>query len=334
MKAVKCPNCRFVGFPVGNACKSCGGSLDSPKFTAPTMPEVSYESEETSGSRKKLIGVVVLLGVVLLIGGGYFAKLKLDQYWDPTPGYVAAITGAEEFKNPVTIRVNRRQIKTSFDYSLTQFGNGTTKPGTAVKAADVLEAIGLLTKSIDTTVRTAKSTFPQWAPQFDAYGGAIYKNAQPNLHEVKSEHLAIELTEKGRQEAVNWKETDEPYGIVGTDARTIPWWRIPIGDREFVKIETAKPAPNDGGVELVQIAFRWRWRPNKLGAHFDPQSPAYQLMGNATQEAAATLKWDSKTEYVGYATLLKRPDKWEVTDLKFSNDDSPTSILDRFVKNR
>ncbi|HWN10851.1 MAG TPA: hypothetical protein VNO50_16555 [Pyrinomonadaceae bacterium] len=326
MKAVKCPNCQFVGFPLANNCKSCGRSLDLPKFTAPNIPEVSYESEETSGSRKKLLGVAALLGVAFLIGGGYFAKQKLDQYWDPTPGYVAAITSAEDFKNPVTIRVNRRQIKTSFDYSLTHFG-GASKPGTAVKAADVLEAIGFLTKSIDTTVRTAKSAVPQWLPQFDAQGGAIYKNAQPTLHEVKSEHLAIQLTEKGKQEAVNWKETDEPYLNVGSEAKTIPWWRIPIGDHELVRIESVKPAPADGGVELMLITFRWRWRPNKLGEHFDPQSAAYQLMGNATQQAAATLKWDSKTEYLGHATLLKRGDKWEVTDLKFMNEESAKSVL-------
>lgn len=325
MKAVKCPTCQFVGFPVADKCKSCDGSLDSSKFTAPTVPEVRYVSEEPSGSRNKLV-LVGVLGVGLLIGVGYIAKQKLDQYWDPTPAYVAAITNTEDFKNPVTIRVNRQQIKTTFDYSMAQFG-GTAKPGTSVKAADVLEAIGLLTKSIDTTVRTAKNAVPQWLPQYDHNGGAIYKNAQSTFYEVKSEHLSIQLTEKGRQEAVNWKETDEPYLNVGIDAKTIPWWRIPIGDHEFVRIETIKPAPADGGVELRLITFRWRWRPNKMGEHFDPQSAAYQLMGNATQHAAATLQWDSKTEYLGNATLLKRGDKWEVTDMKFMNEESPKSVL-------
>ena len=326
MKAVKCPNCQFVGFPVAEKCKSCGGSLDSQKFTAPILPAARYASEESSGRRKQMIRVGVLLGVLLLIGGGYIAKQKLDQYWDPTLAYIAAITSTEEFKNPVTIRVNRQQIKTSFDYSLTQFG-GQPKPGTVVKAADVLEAMGLLTKSIDTTVHTAKSNVPDWVPKFDLNGKALYNNAQPTLHEVKAENLAIQLTEKGQKEAVNWKETDEPYLNVGTDAKTIPWWRIPIGDHEMVRIETAKPGPADGGVELVLITFRWRWRPNKLGEHFDPQSAAYQLMGNATQQAAGTLRWDSKTEYVGHATLLKRPDKWEVTDIKFMNEESPKSVL-------
>jgi len=326
MKAVKCPSCQFVGFPVAEKCKSCGGSLDSKKFTAPTLPEARYVSEDSSGSRKQMIRVGVLLGVLMLIGGGYIAKQKLDQYWDPTPAYVAAITNTEEFKNPITIRVNRQQIRTSFDYSMAQFG-GTAKPGTSVKAADVLEAMGLLTTSIGTTVSTAKNAVPQWLPQYDHNGSAIYKNAQPTFHEVKSEHLSIQLTEKGQKEAVNWKETDEPYLNVGIDAKTIPWWRIPIGDHEFVRIEASKPLANDGGVELMQITFRWRWRPNKLGEHFDPQSAVYQLMGNATQQAAATLRWDSKTEYVGHATLRKRPDKWEVTDIKFMNEESPKSVL-------
>lgn len=324
MKAVKCPNCQFVGFPVADKCKSCGGSLDSPKFTTPTMPAAPYVSEEPGGSRKQMVRLAVLLGVVVLIGGGYIGKQKLDQYWDPTPRYIAAITNTEEFKNPVTIRVNRQQIKTTFDYSLTQFG-GHPKAGTAVKAADVLEAMGLLTKSIDTTVSTAKSTLPQWAPKFDINGKAIFN--EPTLHQVKAEHLAIQLTEKGRQEAVNWKETDEPYLNAGSDAKTIPWWRIPIGDHEFVRIESTKPLADPDGREMIQITFRWRWRPNKMGEHFDPQSPAYQLMGNATQQAASTLKWDSKTEYVGNATLLKRPDKWDVTDIKFMNEESAKSVL-------
>lgn len=326
MKAVKCPSCQFVGFPVADKCKSCGGSLDSPKFTAPTVPEVRYVSEEPGVSRKQVVRLAVLFGVVLLIGGGYFAKQKLNQYWDPTPAYVAAITSTEDFKNPVTIRVNRQQIKTGFNYSITPYGS-QPKPGSAVKAADVLEAMGLLTKSIDTTVRTAKSGH-DLAPAFNTSGMGNYgKNAQHYLHDEKSENLAIRLTERGRQEAVNWKETDEPYYTVGYETKTIPWWRIPIGDREFVRIEASKPLAKDGGGEQMQITFRWRWRPNKLGEHFDPQSAAYQLMGNATQQAAATLKWDSQREYVGHATLLKRPDKWEVTDVKFVDEGSAKSVL-------
>jgi hypothetical protein len=168
-----------------------------------------------------------------------------------------------------------------------------------------------------------------WIPNYDNYGRQIGRpHTQEKLYDVESEHLGIHLTEKGRQEAVNWKETDEPYLSAHSYEGTVPWWRIPIGDREIVRIESAQPGPADGGREKILITFRWRWRPNRLGENFDTQSPAYQLMSNATQQSAATLKWDSRTEYVGSATLLKRPDKWDVTKISFANEDTGKFLPD------
>lgn len=190
-----------------------------------------------------------------------------------------------------------------------------------VKPGQVLEAAGYLTTSVDKTKLIQKAgTF--YVTTIDEYGRARGAHTEDRLAEVESAKLIIALTEKGQQESVNWKDTEESYG----SSQTLPTWRIPIGQREIVAIDAIESLPWSAEFETVRIKFRWRWQPNHVGEYFDAMSPFFNALPDAAQQAAASLGLKSQTEYQGEATMQKHGGIWEIGELKLLNGFSSSVI--------
>lgn len=319
MKATKCPRCKLVGFADGNLCKRCGQSLD-------------WEPDEagiSKGGSSALVtkAVLAFFLIVGLVVGFLIVRAKVTKYFDPTTEYLASITNAKEFKEPITIRVNREQLTAAPDPGNTSLAK---KAGRTVKSAQVLEAAGYLTTSIDKTKLTQR-TGTIYVTTVDQYGGARGAHTEEAYAEVESARLEIMLTEKGQQEAVNWKETEESYGNGWywngkTSSQTLPTWRIPIGEREMVGIDSVKQLPWSAEFETVQIKFRWRWRPNQIGEYFDAMSAAFNALPDSAQKAAASLGIKSQTDYQGEVTMQKRGGLWEIGEIKFLNGFSSSAL--------
>ncbi|HEX5704943.1 MAG TPA: hypothetical protein VFX97_17225 [Pyrinomonadaceae bacterium] len=319
MRATKCPKCKFVGFAEGNLCKRCGQSLD----WAP------IESAGSKGGSSALVTKAVLAFFLLvgLVVGFFIVRAKVSDYFDPTKAYLAAITNSEKFKEPITIRVNREELTSAPNPGNLSLAK---KAGRMVKPAQVLEAAGYLTTSIDKT-KLIQKTGTVYVTTVDQYGGARGAHTEDRLAEVESARLEIALTEKGKQEAVNWKETEESYAAGSywngkAASQTLPTWRIPIGEREMVGIDSVKPLPWSAEFETVQIKFRWRWRPNQIGEYFDSMSAAFNVLSDSAQQAAASLGIKSQTDYQGEVIMQKRGGRWEISELKFMNGFSSSAL--------
>ncbi len=320
MKATKCPGCGFVGFADANLCRRCGQTLDSTSVNATN----SIPHKRSTALVVK--GVLAFLLLVGLVVGFFVVRAKLTKYFDPTKEYLAAITNATEFKGPITIRVNRKELMAAQNPT---FHYLEKKAGRMVKSAEVLEAAGYLTTSIDTTHLTEK-TGTMTVVTVDQYGGARGARTGDTYAQVESSRLNIMLTDKGQQESVNWKETEETYDSgwtwQGPSSQTVPTWRIPIGEREMVAIDSVEKLPWSAESETVRIKFRWRWRPNHLGEYFDAMSAAFNALPDSAKEAAASLGLKSQTEYHGEATMQKQGGIWEIGELKFLNGFSASAI--------
>jgi hypothetical protein len=303
MTALKCSHCGFTGFADHSRCKSCGEALSSPNFQNSSRA-MSPEVRKTL----KVLAVLTVLGGV--IAGAVVVAGKLNAYFDPNPAYIEAISKSPQFKEPVTVRVNQTEIPPISP--TTMMGEGR-KPGSAVKAADVLEGLGLITMSTETSVETRKSVLTA----FSVFG----EPSDPKYYDVKNERLTISLTEKGQQEALDWRDTEElyePYKQYGTFPKlssTLSWWRIPIGVRQITRIESATEVVEN----TVEIVFRWRWQPNRLGENFNYGSAAVDALPKKAHNAAIAMGLSSKTEYSARATLKRLGDVWEVVQVNLMN---------------
>lgn len=311
MNATKCSKCGFVGFPDGEACKRCHSPLD---FTRSDLWMPAQNSEHR-GSRAKVTAAVLLV-ISAIVAFIVIVPAKLTKYFDKTPQYISAISSFEKFREPVTVRVNRVELPNQGN---SFFAPTEKKPASLVKAAEVLEAAGLLQTSVETTVRTVKVGRTIGSFYHDPFTGVTsIEPSEDILRDVKTDTVIITLTEKGRQEAANWKEVDEPYENRGSE--TLPWWRIPIGEREILRVESVTPGPNESGNETEMVSFRWRWRPNNLGASFDLSNLAFNALPPNAQAAVKELGHNSQTEAFGQATLRKQYGRWECVDIIFPSE--------------
>ena len=163
------------------------------------------------------------------------------------------------------------------------------------KSAAVFEALGFLKVSKTTSVST-------W--QVPVYGSV----------EGKDEYVNILLTEKGREESVNWTTTEEPYPRASEKAL---WWHVPIGSREITRIEAVtETVPN-----MVDVAVHWRWHPNEIGEGFDCGGSVVRALSIEARDAAQELGWNSQTEYVANARLRRVGGEWTVEYIHFPNED-------------
>jgi len=254
-----------------------------------------------------------------------FVPAKLNKYFDKTPKYVEAISNSSKFKEPVTVRVNRQELPTdplAAGNRLGGFPWDEKKPGSAVAAASVLESAGLIRMSVSTTYHTVQMPTTDATIQIDPVTGRMSGSpTRENYRDVKSDTLLIQLTEKGRQDSVNWQETDEPYQTGNSQGPTLGWWRVPIGGRQLIRIESVAPYPEESGSETILVTFRWRWQPNQLGESFDCVNTHLSGQAAKVQEAVRSLGWNSQAEYDATAKLRKVGGLWEVNEITFAKED-------------
>jgi hypothetical protein len=295
MNALKCASCGFVGFPEDGSCKRCGQSVVS-QMPARTH-HVNDSAEQNFRRFLKITAVLmVLVGIVI---GVVIVRSKLKP--DPKLAYIEAIKKSPQFTEPVTVRVNQKPIPGN----LLLGGFAATKRNVyIIKSAYVLESLGLLTISKETSYHESESEFFTW--------------------ETKSERWVIFLTEKGHEESVNWWTSEEPY--FGQNNK-VSWWRIPIGQREFIRIESVTQPRED----IVYLNVRWRWRPNTMGEYFDCGGSLVGSLPQAAQEGARSLEWNSQTEYSAQASLRKVGNGWEVQYLSFDSDNIARPNLPGFL---
>src|ERR1044072_9622090 len=139
MKAIKCSQCGFVGFADRGFCKKCGWSLELSDHK--TSPGVIKDGKQRSPTRFKLKLILALMILVAVGTGIVFAHYRLTKYFDKTPLYVAAINESKMFREPVTVRVNRKEIPSAGSLALS-IRPQDKKAGNAVMAGDGLEAVG------------------------------------------------------------------------------------------------------------------------------------------------------------------------------------------------
>jgi hypothetical protein len=299
VNAIRCSNCSFLGFADNGCCKRCGHGLQSLiSQRSSQRPQVAESSRQSRKTLAMIAILVVVGGAVALV----FVRGKLRNYFDKTPAYIAAIGGSSRFREPITVRVNQNEVHSLFEMVRPFEGR---QPGIAVKAASVLEALGLLTMSTETTVSTTQigESIPQ------VYEGAVVGHTQPQFLETRSARLVIALTEEGRKEALNWTETSEAYLSINgrpVESTKTLWWRIPIGERELTGIDSVRELD----ANTVAITFRWRWKPNKIGESFDSGGDAVSRLPERARSAVAALAWNSQTEYSGDATLHRSDNSW------------------------
>jgi hypothetical protein len=318
MNSIKCPQCGLVSFATAEACKSCGHSFSARTATPARYYHVAAGYDFTSGpprSRARLAAIVGAVLLVLIGVGIFFVQRKLAEYFDMTPIYAKTISESEQFKAPVTVRINRQQIAPTFGL----IGNNIPA-GIAVQEAYVLEAQGLLSLEIKTTEQRGEP-FYNYSPNYDQRGYTSgYSQGPPKYLVTKTNHLLIRLTAKGQQEAVNWQETEEPYQFMNSSPQNISWWRVPIGEREFVRIESVSQRGKEAGKEFMYVEFIWRWRPNKLGEAFDMSSEAFRALPDKARAAATAARWNSQTEFRAHARMELFAGRWELAEIIFPNE--------------
>jgi hypothetical protein len=282
MNVAKCANCGFVGFPERGSCKRCGKTLLS--LTLPRDHQADISAERNF--RKFLKVIAMLMVVVGMVIGVVIVRAKLKP--DPKLAYIEAIKRAPRFKEPITVRVNQKPIPGYF--SIHRGPDETRSTVYISRSAYVLESLGLLRIAKETSYHESDSELFTW--------------------ESKSERWVILLTEKGQQESVNWSTTEES-DFVGS--QKVPWWQIPIGQREITRIESITEPIGDH----VDMIVRWRWHPNKIGESFDCSGP---LVGSEeAKEGARSLGWNSQTEYSAETRLQQVGNGWEVQSLSFDS---------------
>ena len=308
MNALKCTNCGFVGFLEAGYCKCCRRPVTLQNFhtTGPSLADrVATRVAARLVNLLKLSVLLMILGAI--IGVAAVVRQAIKKYFDPTPAYIQAMTKSANFKEPITVRVNQQELHDDFEYVRPGY---LGKPGFAVPAANVLEALNLITMNQETTSQGSES-------EKQVYNRDTGQTELIQTFAMKRDELVISLTEKGRQEAVHWRETEElvaltPKGKIQTSSKKATWWRIPIGERLFIRIESVTPF----GVDMVDVVFRWRWQPNKIGENFDGGGTAVNSLPQKARDAVSSIGWNSTTEYSSHAQLRKSGDLVEVLHIE------------------
>lgn len=288
MELLKCSNCGCIGLPYGDGCKRC---------RQPLTIQTSRSSHSSLINRLpdtiKLLAIgPILIGIIaaFVVGGA-----QLKKYFDPTPTYLEAIRKSGKFDEPITLRVSQKPIPISRLSMARPFGTTTTTV-LVTKTATLLQALGFL---------TIRKTTSSATTQLGNIGLAI---------DTQSERIEISLTEKGQEEALDWRTTEEPYP--GALEKAL-WWHVPIGLREITRIEVTNETmlPN-----MVEVAVHWRWHPNKLGEAFDCGGSSVGSLPKKSQDFAQALGWNSQIEYTAQVRLRRVGEVWQVAWADFPED--------------
>jgi len=202
-----------------------------------------------------------------------------------------AIRTSPKFDLPVTVEVGRYAY-----YDQETSGNQQE----ATPAAYTLAHAGLL------YVHTG--LYSDVSPYSNSQGRMIVDSKSRSYH-----HVDLELLEKGKAQSANW----EPYaekmgGKVG--------WKVPIGEREFIRIVEMVSGPEGTTSDTVMVSFTWKWKPNELGQWFDQASTSY--IGPIAPQGYVRGPFDievndSRATYWGTADLHRTGDTWQLDNFQW-----------------
>lgn len=283
-----------------NVCSFCGTEFTGffctlcrkPLHVTELKPDVTEKSRLLAlvGSTKARIIVVSALAVVVLAltlivrwyGGGREAKEFQSEL----------IRNSQPFRMPLTVSFPERSSELA--------------PG-----VEVLEELGLVRNRVGVmTLRRTDASGQVWTEEV-----ADREGADPTV--VKTKVIAqTELTEKGRRESEGWERFDF------TDATLGPWrksqgWRVPLGVREFIEVRRVYPGIK-GVLELSDVEFTWRWKPNDMGRHFDLAGEAFLRLPDTARAAVERLEFNNSSKiYTGVATLRFANGEWSVDEIQF-----------------
>ena len=280
MDVIKCSHCGCIGLPYGSCCKRCRQPL-----TVQSLQSSNSGLINRLPTRIHLLAAgAILIGIV---AGVVVVGAQLKKYFDPTPTYLEAIRKSRKFEEPVTLRVTRKPIPVSDISSGGVFGT-RTRTVIVTKTAAVLRTLGLLT--IRKTTSSTTTNLGDSGLTIDSRG----------------EHIEISLTEKGQEEAVNWRTTEEPYP--GASEKAL-WWHVPIGSREITRMEAVNKTMLP---DMVDVEVHWRWHPSKLGEGFDCSGSTFGYLSQKEQDFVRSLGWNSQSEYTAQVRLRRVGDVWQV----------------------
>lgn len=299
MNSLKCYRCGLVYLVRDNpSCPRCG-----------TVNEAAPAPGEGRGSGGAWGALAALACALLIVAGGAFYYLKPV----PPPAYVEAIRSSEQFKQLATVRVNRAPLNLPDGRSAVVLGPEASGERGVTAAAYVLEARGLLSFTNSTTEHRSTMEVSQYNEHVYPNGARQYPPVAPREFVTKTRHLVIKLTPSGEKEAEGWSETEEAYG----GRPDVRFWRVPVGEAEFVGIGQVLDGPGEGGARELSAEVVWRWRPNWLGQTFDAGGQVIGLLPEKARAAAARLGLDSSAELKAWAKLEPTADGgWRVLSVE------------------
>lgn len=288
MNSLKCTHCRLVYIVRGDdpSCPRCGAANEP-------------EPEPPAEGRGSLGALAALACALLLAAGGAVYYLRPG----PTPAYVEAIRASEQFRRLATVRVNQEPLGRPGAASLKVSGDTFGREEGVTFAAYVLGERGLLSIGHETTVSRMPPMQQYQLRMRTGPGGVTYEESVPYTvregYESKHRYLTVSLTPAGEREAEGWDETEEFYA----GHPKVPFWRVPVGEAEFVRLGQVLDGPGADGERRLTVEVVWRWRPNLLGQTFDKGGAVIGLLPEKARAAAARLGLSSDAELRAVAEL-------------------------------
>ena len=331
MHSVRCPRCGFLSFADAEICKRCRAPLAPGEDSAPadgfaheeasagTMYTPTYdytdalETDATGRfSRKRVVLIASALACVVFVALVVKGVVPVPF---GSPDYAKVIRESKQFREPLTIRVNRRPFTPDGPAAIgTNFPGGAPKSaqGVATGAAYVLEGLGLL--------RIGTSTYESKPFSTELDGREVTLGKPLKFDYVSS----ISFTDKGAAESSDWAEIEEPQ-TPALGGEKIPWWRVPLGGREFVKVVSTRSASWEDGGDGVEVVFAWRWKPNRVGEAFRKDSAVQQTLTGKARHIAEALGAQAHAEFDATARLVRDGAGWKVTKIDFWRGEAPDS---------
>lgn len=285
--------CSFCGTEFeGHFCTLCRKPLRPHVEPLPSETEPSAFSSLFMPTKTKLIVAAVVVAVTA--AAALFARGV--GHGGATRSHGEAIRKSFDFQTPVAVSFADRGEQLA--------------PG-----VEVLRELGVVNYRFGTlTLRRLRVDLAVWIEDYTlAERGEIVPGAKP------VPLVAVTLTETGKKDSAGWG-TFKPPAEAQSPWKESQGWRVPVGVREFVEVRDAQPV-SQGAVDLLEVVFAWRWRPNELGRHFDVSSEEFKALSAGAQLSALSRDFnDSTMTYQGRALLKYEAGQWVVRDLSFGDD--------------
>lgn len=294
MKGIKCHGCDLVNFSGAENCKRCGTPLAAASWHfGAGGRECAPAARRMGSSASKLFLAFVAFGLLV---GALLAARQVRRAQAESP-FAEMIRGSRQFAEPMTVKVNQEALPEGAE----MWGRY------AAPEAYVLARLGLM--EVKDRHYTVEVQDPYGWRNDRLYVMGLIDRPRPIV--VKKRTVDMALTEAGRAAAAGWSAVVEERS-----GRGIVWWRVPVGRRELVSIASADPAPRDpGDPEALFVHFKWRWRPNEVGAAFDRSGPGRHLLPDEARDSALARR-DSAAVYDGIGSFTRGADGgWKLDEV-------------------